>query len=94
MLVDLPACGGSPVPTRTGWTADSAADLLVELLDALELRDPVLVGSQMGGSLTAWTAARHPDRLAGIVVMAAGALGEGGGQPGLFRALGAPVLGP
>lgn len=94
VLVDLPACGGSPVPGRTDWTADSAADLLVGLLDALELRDPVLVGSQMGGSLTAWTAARHPGRLAGMVVMAAGALGEGAANLGLFRALGAPLLGP
>jgi pimeloyl-ACP methyl ester carboxylesterase len=60
VLVDLPACGGSPVPDRTGWTADAAADLLVGLLDALELRDPVLVGSQMGGSLTAWARRATP----------------------------------
>lgn len=93
VLVDLPGCGRSPDPVRTRWTADAAADLLVALLDQLNLAAPVMAGSQMGGSLTAWVAARHPARLSGMVVMAAGALGEGSANLNLYRALAAPVVG-
>jgi len=94
VLVDLPGCGSSPDPRSSRWSADQVADLLVALLDALGLTDVALVGSQMGGSLAAWTAARHPGRVSRLVVMAAGALGEDAANLGLYRALGAPVVGP
>ncbi|MDQ2583478.1 alpha/beta fold hydrolase [Saccharothrix yanglingensis] len=94
VLVDLPGCGRSPAPRARGWTAARAADLLVELFDALGLDAPVVVGSQMGGSLAAWLAARHPHRVSRLVVLAAGALGEGAANLGLYRALARPVLGP
>lgn len=93
LLVDLPGCGRSPDPRSDGWTADRCADLLVELFDTLGLRAPDVVGSQMGGSLAAWLAARHPDRVSRLVVMAAGALGENPANLGLYRLLCAPVLG-
>ncbi|OLR94842.1 alpha/beta fold hydrolase [Actinokineospora bangkokensis] len=94
VLVDLPGCGGSPAPRAGGWTAGTAAGLLVSLFDALDLAAPAVVGSQMGGSLAAWLAALHPDRVSRLVVMAAGALGEGAANLGLYRALATPVLGP
>lgn len=93
VLVDLPGYGRSPDPGPTRWTADRCADLLVELFDSLDLRAPVVVGSQMGGSLAAWLAARHPARVSKLVVMAAGALGETAGNLGLYRLLSTPVLG-
>ncbi|WP_112263242.1 alpha/beta fold hydrolase [Lentzea terrae] len=94
VLVDLPGCGGSPAPRARDWTAARAAGLLVELFDALGLAAPAVVGSQMGGSLAAWLAALHPGRVSRLVVMAAGALGEGAANLGLYRALAAPVAGP
>lgn len=94
ILVDLPGCGGSPAPRTAAWTAPSAADMLVELFDSLGLAAATVVGSQMGGSLAAWLAARHPTRVSRLVVMAAGALGEGTANLGLYRTLATPVLGP
>jgi pimeloyl-ACP methyl ester carboxylesterase len=93
ILVDLPGCGGSPPPRLRRWTAARATDLLVSLFDALGLAAPAVVGSQLGGSLAAWLAARYPARVSRLVVMAAGALGEGPANLGLYRALAAPVVG-
>lgn len=93
VLVDLPGFGMSPDPRTDGWTAERVADLLAGLLDALGLATPAVVGSQMGGSLAAWLAARHPERVSRLVVMAAGALGEAAANLGLYRLLATPVLG-
>ncbi|MGW5456624.1 alpha/beta fold hydrolase [Nocardia sp. NPDC003979] len=94
IVVDLPGCGNSPPPRARRWSAQRATDLIIELFDALGLEAPVVVGTQMGGSLAAWLAARHPDRVSRLVVMAAGALGESAGNMVLYRALTAPILGP
>jgi pimeloyl-ACP methyl ester carboxylesterase len=94
VLVDLPGSGGSPDPRAPEWSAARAADLLVALFDAMGLVAPAVVGTQMGGSLAAWLAATHPDRVGKLVVMAAGALGEDGANLGLYRLLAAPMVGP
>lgn len=92
-LVDLPASGRSPDPRGT-WSADRCAELLAQLFDALNLRAPTVVGSQMGGSLAAWFATRHPDRVGRLVIMAAGALGETKANLTLYRLLANPLIGP
>jgi pimeloyl-ACP methyl ester carboxylesterase len=94
VLVDLPGSGGSPDPRVRDWSAARAADLLVALFDAIGLGNPAVVGTQMGGSVAAWLAATHPDRVARLVVMAAGALGEASANLGLYRLLAAPAVGP
>ncbi len=44
---------------------------LIELLDALDLHEPVgLVGYSMGGVIAAEFAARHPERLTGLLLLA------------------------
>jgi len=94
VLVDLPGCGRSPDPRIRDWSAARCADLLVELFDALELTAPAVVGSQMGGSVAAWLAGTHTDRIGKLIVMAAGALGEGATNLSLYRALATPFVGP
>jgi pimeloyl-ACP methyl ester carboxylesterase len=94
VLVDLPGSGRSPDPRRGRWSADRAADLLEGLLDALDLPTATLVGSQMGGSLVAWFAARRRGRVDRMVVMAAGVLGEATTNLGLYRLLANPLVGP
>ncbi|UMP00008.1 alpha/beta fold hydrolase [Amycolatopsis sp. EV170708-02-1] len=93
IAVDLPGCGRSPAPSRSDWTAGRAADLIAGLFDALGLSTAAVVGSQMGGSLAAWFATRHPRRVSRLVVMAAGALGESSANLTLYRALATPGLG-
>lgn len=94
ILVDLPGSGLSPGPRPGAWSADRAVGLLLQLLDALSLESPTVVGSQMGGSLAAWLAAYHPDRVGRLAVLAAGVLGEAETNLTLYRLLANPRTGP
>src|SRR5262245_15625328 len=67
-----------PGPGRTSGveglpTIEAYADWLVHLADALRLRPFVLVGRSMGGAVAMTIAARHPDRLIGLVLACTGA---------------------
>lgn len=93
-LMDLPGSGRSPDPGTVHWSADRGAELLAHLFEALDLRAPVVVGSQMGGSLAAWFAAKYPDRVSRLVLIAAGVLGEAETNLTIYRLLASPVIGP
>jgi len=54
-------------------TIEAYADWLVHFADALRLRPFVLVGRSMGGAVAITVAARHPERLAGVVLACTGA---------------------
>lgn len=94
LLVDLPGSGRSPDPRAASWSADRAVDLLRQLFDVLGLESPAVVGSQMGGSLAAWFAAHHPDRVGRLVLLAAGVLGEAETNLTFYRLLADPRIGP
>jgi pimeloyl-ACP methyl ester carboxylesterase len=57
--------GGSPVET---YTVDLFADDLDALLTALDIERPVLCGLSMGGAVVQAYAARHPEKVAGLVL--------------------------
>lgn len=57
--------GGS---TRDDYTIELLADDLAAFLDALDLEDPVICGLSTGGCIAQVFAARHPDRLSGLVL--------------------------
>jgi pimeloyl-ACP methyl ester carboxylesterase len=66
---DGPPAGFNLASPAAGYTmADHAADVL-GLLDALELRRPVLVGHSFGGMLALYMAAHHRERFPRIVVL-------------------------
>jgi pimeloyl-ACP methyl ester carboxylesterase len=71
VLYDLRGHGRSE-QTPSGYKlADSVADL-VDLLDALELTEPVhLLGNSYGGTVALSTAIDHPDRVASLVLVEA-----------------------
>lgn len=63
IAVDLKGHGLSDKPTTPAeYTIDSLVEHLAEILDALGLERPHLVGHSMGGSLLYHFAARYPDR--------------------------------
>lgn len=94
LALDLPACGDSPAPPPgVAWSLDTFAEICDGLCKVLG-RDRIdLIGSQMGGSIAAWYAARHPQRVSRLVVMASGILGETAANMGLYRALASPWTG-
>src|SRR5262245_64903972 len=63
---DLRGHGRSPVPDGPSTMADLGGDL-VALLDRLEVERASLVGVSIGGMISLWTAAHHPDRVRGLV---------------------------
>lgn len=65
---DLLGLGLSDKPRKLSWhTVDRHADAVAELVEALDLRDFVLVGQDWGGPIAAGVGARHPDRVRGLV---------------------------
>ena len=76
--LDLAGFGGSDWPASS-YALPTQADRVIRFMDALGLARATLVGVSMGGSLAAWIAARHPDRVKGLVLLAPS------GYPGALR---------
>jgi len=57
-----------PAPAGADLSPPGLARLIAELLDALDLRDVLLVGNDTGGALAQLVAAHHPERLGGLVL--------------------------
>jgi len=76
------------------WSLDDWADDAVDLLDALGLHRPVVVGISFGGWVALRLAARHPDHVGALVVAATTArlptMGEGVAR---MNQLGGPASG-
>ena len=69
--VDMVGFGWSTRRIRRPLDGESYADRLVALLDALELERPHVVGLSWGGSVAQRLAARYPERVDRLVLLAA-----------------------
>jgi pimeloyl-ACP methyl ester carboxylesterase len=63
---DRPGYGANPAPA-TDYPGN--VDWLIRLLDGAGLRRAVLVGHSWGGGIATLAAVRHPDRVAGLVLV-------------------------
>lgn len=69
VLPDLPqGAHRCAVPDRSRLHADGIADALAEVLEAVGQGPAVVVGNDNGGAMSQVFAARHPDRVAGLVL--------------------------
>ncbi|MEP1443144.1 MAG: alpha/beta hydrolase [Hyphomicrobiales bacterium] len=71
---DLPRHGKSDPPHNKKWweeeyrlTADHFVNFIVKLCDALELDNPIFMGSSFGGNVALQLALRHPDRFRAVI---------------------------
>jgi 2-hydroxy-6-oxonona-2,4-dienedioate hydrolase len=64
---DMVGHGWSDLPDRP-YTIDVLSDHLIGLMDALGIDSAHLSGESLGGWVTAWTAAYHPDRVERLVL--------------------------
>jgi pimeloyl-ACP methyl ester carboxylesterase len=69
LVPELPF-GAHPAPLKpdADLTAAGLGDLVAGFLEALDLRDVTLVGNDSGAAIAQVVAARHPGRLAGLVL--------------------------
>jgi pimeloyl-ACP methyl ester carboxylesterase len=67
--LDLAGYGGSHWRSSS-YSLPSQAERVLGFMDTLGLARVTLVGVSMGGSLSAWIAARHPDRVRGLLLLA------------------------
>jgi pimeloyl-ACP methyl ester carboxylesterase len=69
ILPDLRGHGTSAAPDE-GYEVDTMADDVLELLDALQIDGPVVLGGlSMGGYVTLSIAARYPERLSALMLL-------------------------
>ena len=83
---DLPGFGLSDKPRDYDYSLDGYADFIAAYMDAMGIERAVLVGNSMGGGIAMKTELRHPDRVAGLVLI--DALGYFKNDFYLYRALG------
>jgi len=76
---DLPRHGKSVPPASESWwtgqydlTAERFTETIVAIADALDLTDPVFIGSSMGGTVTLELADWYPDRFRALIGLEAG----------------------
>ncbi len=73
ITLDLPGFGMS-APYVGTVSVHRYVDTIVELLDDLSVDRAVLVGNSLGGLLTIETTARHPERVAAVVLVDSGGI--------------------
>jgi len=69
IALDLVGFGGSDKP-HISYDLDTQSRYLVQFLENIGVEKVVLVGISMGASLTAWTAAKVPEKVAGLIMIA------------------------
>lgn len=82
---DLPGFGLSDKPKDYDYSLDNYADFIAAYMDEMNIERAVLVGNSMGGGIAVKTELRHPDRVAGLVLI--DALGYFKNEFYLYRAL-------
>ncbi|MEX5235253.1 alpha/beta fold hydrolase [Kocuria arenosa] len=83
--VDLPGFGTSMDVAPVGGPG-TMADVLAEALAALGVGPAAVCGVSMGGDVALHLALRHPERVAGLVLIASGGLVPSLGSAGMHRA--------
>ncbi|HTW12950.1 MAG TPA: alpha/beta fold hydrolase [Solirubrobacteraceae bacterium] len=80
LYFELPGFGTTPIdPARTSFA--EVAELMAEVLAAAGLERFALLGISFGGAVAAWLAARVPERIARLVLVAPAALRHGSRFP-------------
>ncbi len=70
IAADLPGFGDSDKPLRASYDPRYFAGAVVDLLDALEIDRPHLVGNSLGGRVALEVGLCHPDRVGRLVLLA------------------------
>jgi pimeloyl-ACP methyl ester carboxylesterase len=70
VAVDRPGSGYSVRSPGAAATLSAQADAIAALIEKLQLGQPLVVGHSLGGAVALCLAQRHPDRVAGLALVA------------------------
>lgn len=70
IAIDRPGSGYSVRHPRSSASLAVQADVVAAVIDALDLGKPLIVGHSLGGAVALATALRHPDKVAGLALIA------------------------
>lgn len=70
LLCDLPGFGRSSKHEAKAYSFRAYSSIIVSLLDALRIKQAVLIGHSMGGQVALYTAWLHPERVEALVLLA------------------------
>ncbi len=70
IAVDRPGAGWSVRSPGASATLSAQADVMAALIDALQLDRPVVVGHSLGGGIALALAQGHPEKVAGLALVA------------------------
>lgn len=71
ILPDLPGHGANNIPDESRLLFTALSDEFLNILDAFNLRAPVLIGYSLGGRLALTFALRYPERLRALILESA-----------------------
>lgn len=98
IALDLPPFGFSDRPADRNYTRSAQAERIRGVLDGLKIDKAILVGHSFGGGATVETVMRYPERVRGLVLVAAAVglpqPGETPAQPSplVMGLLGTPII--
>lgn len=72
--IDRPGFGGTPPATESSCTLESSTAFVLDALDALEIERCILVGHSLGGPLAISVAAKAPERVSALALLASAGL--------------------
>jgi len=94
IVFDRPGLGYSDRINRTGATIAQQAGLLSAAAVELGAERPLVLGHSYGGAVALAWAVHHPERISGLVALAAASHPWESGLSTYYRVLSHPVLGP
>lgn len=92
IAIDLLGYGGSAKPD-SGYSIESQAGLVAQVLSRLDVPSAIAVGHSLGGSVATALAQSSPDLVSGVVLIDSSPDRETGGLSGSARAALVPLLG-
>lgn len=92
IAIDLLGYGGSSKPA-TGYSIESQAGLVAQVLSHLGVKNTVVVGHSLGGSVATSLVQNSSDLVSGVVLLDSSADRSAGGLSGTAKAALAPMLG-
>lgn len=91
---DRPGMGLTKDRPEDADTLEVQANVAAGVIDAMDMRKPIVIGHSFGGAVALRLALDHPEKVSGLVLIGAPAYDWPGGVAWHYHVAAAPVIGP